>query len=239
MEGGPLPIKALNVVLCGNSGVGKSSIVKRFVEDEFRVEHVSTVGMEHVIWNGLPSKGTPGFEIKLNIWDGGGKKHYRSSLRNLHSMADVLCFVFDLTNTETLDAITSVWLDCAHWSFAHSKWGNHQRRYPTVAYLIGTKADLDRKISREYGEQIAKAHGMHYFEMSAKTNQGIADMFEHIVTYAHDQNEIGRNPVYNMEIPPILMRDDDEVIEYRSSSRYCCWCCTCQNEPLFINEDSQ
>lgn len=216
----PLPIKALNVVFCGECTVGKSSIIRRFVQDEYKTEHVSTAGMDHVIWNGFPQNINvhPEFEVKLNIWDGGGKEHYRTSLRNLHAMADVICFTFDLTNVDSLDAIQSQWLECARWTLQGHTWSNHERRYPVIAYLIGNKCDLikERVITREAGESIAKSHGMRYFEMSAKDKQGIDVFFQDIITYAYGQNEISRDPV---EYPEV---DDDDYIEYKSQRKCCC-----------------
>lgn len=233
-DGGPLPVKSFNIVFCGESGVGKTALIKRYTTDEYKTTSDSTVGMEHFIWNGLPRNvAQVQYEIKLSIWDGGGKEQYRQSLRRLHSMADVQCFCFDLTNTDTLDAIVNVWLETTRWTLNGRVWGNHDRRLPVVAYLIGTKSDLveQRKITSELGEQIAKSHGMTYFETSAKNNQGLLDLFDHITEYAHAQVLVGTDPGYNIEYP--------DVIEYQTTSSYSLFsCCPCfgRRGPLFIEE---
>lgn len=236
---GPLPVKSINVVFCGESSVGKTSIVCRYTLDEYKNEKDATVGMEHFIWNGLPRHiSDVKYEIKLNIWDGGGKEHYRNSLRKLHSMADVLCFTFDLTNTDTLDAVTSHWLETTRWTLNGRTWGNHERRLPVIAYLIGSKSDLveQRKITYEMGKQIAESHGMKYFETSAKNNQGLFELFDDIIEYAHGQAIIGRDPGYNFEIPSKTM-DDDTPVTYREYHYYRWWCCCCRNsDSLFIEE---
>lgn len=228
-EGLPmLPIKSVNVVFCGESRVGKTSIVKRYVHDYWVATHTGTTGMEFNIHNGLPQEGEPQYEVKLNIWDmGAGLEQYRNTLRDLHASFDVICFVFDATDSDTLDRIFSTWLEAARWTLQGRKWGVHDRSAPTVAYLVANKCEdaAARTVSRELALGMATAHGLRYAELSAKTKEGTAEFFQALIAYVHDaehiEGEFDALATPREQVEVTIEDVEGEVIEFRRTC--CCW----------------
>lgn len=225
-----LPIKSVNVVFCGESRVGKTSIVKRYVHDDWVAAHAGTTGMEFNISNGLPQMGEPQYEVKLNIWDmGAALEQYRNTLRDLHATFDVLCFVFDVTESNTLDRVFSVWLEAARWTLQGRKWGVHDRDAPTVAYLVANKCDeVERRaVSRELAMGMATGHGLRYAEVSAKTKQGVNEFFHELIAYVHDAEHIDGGfdalATPRDEVEVTIEEVDGEVVEFRRSCFCCCW----------------
>ena len=159
----------LNLVTLGNSTVGKTTFIYKYVYNEFRSVYMSTIGAEFLRKNiKLPS----GQTIKLNFQDTAGQERYRSLAFNLVKMADGILLMYDITNIETFKAITG-WVG----SIRDIK-GND---FPII--LIGNKCDLEkqRKVAKEDGEKEAKDNGFLFFETSCKDNINIEETINAIV----------------------------------------------------------
>ena len=159
----------LNLVTLGNSTVGKTTFIYKYVYNEFRSVYMSTIGAEFLRKNiKLPS----GQTIKLNFQDTAGQERYRSLAFNLVKMADGILLMYDITNIETFKAITE-WVG----SIRDIK-GND---FPII--LIGNKCDLEkqRKVAKEDGEKEAKDNGFLFFETSCKDNINIEETINAIV----------------------------------------------------------
>lgn len=184
-RGGPLPIKTVNVVVCGDAGVGKSALVRRFVEDEWEHRSQATTGMEYTAWHGLPDAvPEPRFEIKMNLWDVGGQERFRDSIASLFKTADVVLFAFDVTDKSSLESVSSRWLGEARWEPRDGGWG----RTRTLAWLVGTKADLEEERAVDAGEalRVAASRGMPYIETSSLSGNSVRLALQTIVHYVHD-----------------------------------------------------
>lgn len=161
MQKEPLTVK---LVLLGDSRVGKSSVVIRFVKNEFDQYKFPTIGATF-----LTQSVTVGdYLVKFEIWDTAGQEKYRSLAPLYYRGASAALVVYDITNKESLDN-AKTWIH-----EVRTREGEH-----VVIGLAGNKLDLEsnRAVSREEGEAFAKANGYIFFETSAKTSENIKEIF--------------------------------------------------------------
>ncbi|XP_068934819.1 ras-related protein Rab-42 [Petaurus breviceps papuanus] len=164
----------LRILLVGDADVGKTSLLRRYVERDFRADAPpsSTVGVEfysHML------ELASGPRVKLQLWDTAGNERYRSITRSFYrNMAGVL-LVFDVTNRKSFDHIED-------WYQQVASFGGLDK---VVFLLVGHKSDLkqDRQVSTQEAENLAEVLGMSFLETSAKTNSNVTLAFE---TLAHD-----------------------------------------------------
>ena len=99
-----LPYK---VILLGESAVGKSSILTRFLKDKFDEITISTVN-EFYSEKEIEIRGSP---IKLQIWDTAGQEKFRSIVKNYYIDSVAAILVYDITNRETFESVQTYWYD--------------------------------------------------------------------------------------------------------------------------------
>ena len=157
---------SIKITILGSSSVGKTSIIKRYIENKF--DETSTgatiVGTFHV----KRIKIDPFTEANLQIWDTAGQELYRSLAKNyLHDSKGVLV-VFDLTNEKSFEELDS-WLEDINNTVSEN--------VPKI--LVGNKSDLQEKvISDEKASKYAEEHKMKYQIVSAKSGINIELLFE-------------------------------------------------------------
>ena len=157
----------LKVLLIGDSSVGKTALIWKYIDGSFSLNHVITVGVEcrnkKIIINNL--------EIKLQIWDTSGQEIYRSVTKSIYRNSDALIFVFDITNENSFNHIKD-------WMTDSEMVGKDFKKI-----LIGNKSDLidERKINKETIENYVKLNNMKYFETSAKNGKNLDVIFTEIV----------------------------------------------------------
>lgn len=159
-------IPRVKLVLLGDSGVGKSCLVLRYVRGQFDPTSKVTVGaafMSHSVH--LPDGST----IKFEIWDTAGQERYASLAPLYYRGASAAAVVYDITNEDTF-------AKAKHWvSELQKNAGNN-----IVVVLVGNKTDLaeDRVISEEEGQDYATRNNMLFVETSAKTAANTSELFE-------------------------------------------------------------
>ncbi|KIR60464.1 rab family protein [Cryptococcus bacillisporus CA1873] len=157
---------SFKLVLLGESAVGKSSLVLRFVRNEFSDFRESTIAAFLTQSVNLDESTT----IKFEIWDTAGQERYKSLAPIYFRNSNAAVIVYDITQT----------------SFEKAKsWVRELQRQADpsiVIMLVGNKTDMDsqRKTSREIGEQYAKEEGLLFAEASAKTGEGVEELFMEI-----------------------------------------------------------
>ncbi len=131
-------------IIIGDHRVGKTSIVRRFVEKRFQADYRSTIGL-NVLTHTFESFNN---KISVNLWDIGAQEYFKRFRKTYYSGAQAVFIVFDLTKRESFDNVT--------------KWYNelmefvHNKDLPII--LVGNKKDLEgqREISFEEGAKLAK-----------------------------------------------------------------------------------
>ena len=156
-------------IIIGSSGVGKTAVLKRLVEDTFTEESQSTIGVEFdsTILT-IDEK-----KVKLQIWDTAGQERFRSISKAYYRNAVGVILVFDITERKSFDDLPS-WLNDVHALCDPN----------AVIQLIGNKCDLgsQRVVTIAEAEQFAEHHHMKYIETSAKAGQNIREAFIHVAT---------------------------------------------------------
>nr|XP_057918738.1 ras-related protein Rab-5C-like [Doryrhamphus excisus] len=152
------------LVLLGESAVGKSSLVLRFVKGQFHEFQESTIGA--AFQSKTISLGDA--TIKLDIWDTAGQERYHSLAPMYYRGAQAAIVVYDITSTET---------------FARAKnWVKElykQANPNMVIALTGNKADMGdkRAVEHQEGQEYAEENGLLFMETSAKTGLNVNDIF--------------------------------------------------------------
>ena len=155
----------IKLLLIGDSSVGKTNFVFRFVDNRFQTVHLTTIGFDFkskIVT--LPnSKKT----LKLQIWDTAGQERYMSLNQNLFLKVHGVILMYDISNRESFDHLTK-WLDLIKDAI---------NDIPIV--LVGNKIDKEeeRLVSYNEGEQLAKELNISFFESSGKENKNVKEPF--------------------------------------------------------------
>lgn len=152
------------LVLLGESAVGKSSLVLRFVKGQFHEYQESTIGAAFLTQTVCLDDTT----VKFEIWDTAGQERYHSLAPMYYRGAQAAIIVYDITNQDTFNRAKS-WV----------KELQRQANPNIVIALSGNKADLANKRMVEYEEAQAYAeeNGLLFMETSAKTAMNVNDIF--------------------------------------------------------------
>lgn len=161
------------MVLFGDSKVGKTSVVERFIHDRFEESYISTLGY-NVYEKQIPYKDSV---ISLMIWDIGGQEKFRDLRKRYAEGAHIAFLMYDITNEDSFNAI--------------STWKKDLEEFAAKAVfiIIGNKMDLDgnRQVPKADGKRIATELGaLDFFETSAKTGIGIENAFKMLATKTFD-----------------------------------------------------
>ena len=161
-------------IIIGDSGVGKSCILLRFIEDTFNPNLENTIGVEF----GAKQVEVKGKQIKLQIWDTAGQEAFQSITRSYYRSAAGALLVYDVTNPESFENIAN-WLDEARVN------GNPEM----VLCLVANKCDLvnKRQVSTSDGEKLASENSLLYIETSALNSEGVSSAFEKIAERVLDK----------------------------------------------------
>ncbi|PON38067.1 Small GTP-binding domain containing protein [Trema orientale] len=169
-NGGAPDSKNLRVklVLLGDSGVGKSCIVLRFVRGQFDPTSKVTVGASFLSQTIALQDSTT---VKFEIWDTAGQERYAALAPLYYRGAAVAVVVYDITSPESFSK-------AQYWVKELQKHGSPD----IVMALVGNKADLHekREVSVQEGIDYAEKNGMFFIETSAKTADNINQLFEEI-----------------------------------------------------------
>jgi len=161
------------MVLFGNMGVGKTSLVERYINNKFEENYLSTLGYNVYEKQFFFEEG---ITISLLIYDIGGQEKFRDLRKRYAHGANTAFIVFDITNEESFNA-TLQWKENL-FEFAGE--------IPFI--LIGNKSDLGtrRRVSKEQVTQIAYDVGaIDFIETSAKTGEKVEEAFRQLTIYTY------------------------------------------------------
>ena len=155
------------IITLGNSGAGKTSIIKRFVNDVFDEYQLSTLG-NCFSFRTIKINNT---NIKLNFIDTSGQEKFRSLSLSYFRHVDVVLFVFDLNEPKSFESI-QYWMDFLN--------ENYSGKNIKAKYLVGNKNDLEQKVDQNLIDELTKKNNMSFFSTSAKTKNQIDILFQYI-----------------------------------------------------------
>ena len=169
----------INILILGNTAVGKTSYILKYTEDTFQEVYLATVGIDFKIKvekiNNIP--------YRVYFYDTTGQEKYKSISLNMIKNANGIILMYDITNQVSFESIPE-WIE----SVKNVKGSN----FPMI--LLGNKIDEegDRKISKEEGEKLAKNFDIDFFEISNRDGININEaglaMINKIIEYRQKYN---------------------------------------------------
>ena len=167
MEEGELATTFLSIrhkiVFIGNPTAGKTSLLNRLCNDKFEPNYDSTIGVDFFTKTVFYNETI----FKLQLWDSAGQEKYRSLIPSYIRGASIIFLIYDLNHHESFESINN-WLGFVN---------QYTNKQQVKLILIGNKNDLERKVTIDEGKNLAKKEGMLFFETSAKTGDGVIEMF--------------------------------------------------------------
>ena len=151
------------IVITGDAAVGKTQIINRFAENGFEEKYDFTMGVDFK----MKTVEKDGLKCKIQMWDTAGQKQFNSGSLSYYRNAKYVMIVYDITNKESFDNVKT------HFNAAKEAESTQK------CILVGNKSDqaIDRKVSWEEGNEVAKATGMQFFETSAKESTNVEEAF--------------------------------------------------------------
>ncbi|CAI2379838.1 unnamed protein product [Moneuplotes crassus] len=152
------------ISIIGDTSVGKSCLLKRITDNEFKETYELTIGVEFgSILFKMQEK-----ILKLQIWDTAGQENFKSITKIFYRGTHCVFLAYDTSRESTFENA--------------EKWLKEVRQNSgsdVIVFLVGTKADVSpRAVTEEQALEFKEKHNLHYFiETSAKTNLNIESLF--------------------------------------------------------------
>jgi Ras-related protein Rab-11A len=167
------------IVMLGDSGVGKTSLVARLTNPERPLNHdiSATMGIEF----DTQMLDTPQGKVKAQIWDTAGQERFaRVLLPTYFRKAKGVILVYDITNQKSFESLSERWM---------AQLNDHANSEDLAKLLVGNKSDLEsnREVSVEKARQFCSEFGMEMLETSAKSGENVLQSFEKLVGIVHDR----------------------------------------------------
>ena len=160
-------IKSFNIITLGDSGVGKTSIINRYIKNEFDENNEATLGIKYSY---KEIKFNNKDKIILKLVDTAGQERFRSLAKSFFKNVDAVLFVFSMDDKDSFDTIKD-WMELF-------KDNNSKEDIPK--YLVGNKDDLKIKVEQSLIDEFIKENNIPYMSTSAKENKNIDELFEEI-----------------------------------------------------------
>ena len=161
------PTMTFKILTIGESGVGKTCVLRRFVENKFLKNHLATIGIDFK----TKTLNINNQEIKLKIWDTAGQERFRNITTQYYKGADGIVLVYDVTDESSYEKIRD-WME--------QILSNTQQEEVGLV-LLGNKCDMEpRVVTEDMGKKLAEELKISYYETSALTGQGIKEAFEEL-----------------------------------------------------------
>ncbi|WXG42765.1 MAG: GTP-binding protein [Promethearchaeati archaeon SRVP18_Atabeyarchaeia-1] len=160
------PKFVFKVVVVGEGGVGKTSLILRYTQDRFLGEYITTIGTNFAV----KTLNIDGQQIKLQMWDLGGQAQFMRIRSFYYPGARAAVLVYSIADRNTFEVIP--------------KWAKEVKGIcgDIPLTLLGNKTDLDsqRSVKKEDGATQATQINAEFFETSAKTGELINSAFTSI-----------------------------------------------------------
>ena len=158
--------KMIKLVLLGESNVGKTTIFKRFCENIFDKNTITTLGIEFKIKNYKYNNK----DYSIQIFDTAGHERFKSITENYFRMGNGFLMVFDLTNQDSLNVLDD-WINRVNEAIENP-----------LYIIIGNKDDLKEQIPKEIiKERLSKYKNIPFIKVSALKNKNIDKAFETLI----------------------------------------------------------
>ncbi|XP_020690168.1 ras-related protein RABC2a [Dendrobium catenatum] len=159
---------SFKILLIGDSGVGKSSLLVTFIS-HYVEDLTPTIGVDFKIKHLMVG----GKKLKLTIWDTAGQERFRTITSSYYRNAQGIFLVYDVTRRETFTNLSEIWA---------KEIELYSTNQDCIKMLVGNKVDKesDRVVTKEEGIAFAQEYGCLFLECSAKTRANVEKCFEEL-----------------------------------------------------------
>ena len=175
----------LKLLIVGDSTVGKTNFIMRFISDKFNESYMTTSGID------LKSKDIEikNKNIRIQIWDTAGQEKYRAITRNLFLKVLGVLIIYDITNEKSYNNLKT-WVE-----LIREDCGSHMQ-----IIIVGNKCDLDseRKINQEEVMKYAKKEKIEYIETSCKTGENVQKAVKTICEKILENNDLSTDMSFTL-----------------------------------------
>ena len=192
-EGDKKDPNSIKITLIGDSGVGKTCIIFRFISNEFSANTLTTDGVSYskkeITYNDK--------KMQLDIWDTAGQEQYRSLGKHFYKDSFIVILVYNITIKESFDNLKNIWLEDVV---------NYGEEYKVLA-VVGNKCDLyeQEAVSEQEARKFAEENNALFFIVSAKDGTNIDLLFESCVNKYFE-------PKFQVVVEDVKKRDEDSVV---------------------------
>ncbi|VDI48953.1 Ras and EF-hand domain-containing protein [Mytilus galloprovincialis] len=191
--------RIFKVVFVGDSGVGKSSFIHRFCNDNFNPTFSATIGVDFQV----KSLNLGGQSIVLQLWDTAGQERFRSITKQYFRKADGVVIMYDVNSEATYTNVRN-WMESVQEGVEEG----------TVVLLVGNKTDIaeteaDRAVKTKDGNKLSVEYDGIFFETSAKMGNNVKESMEAMASILKEKED--------KEIEKALHLDDSAT-----KKKFCC-----------------
>ena len=190
----------VKLIILGDSCVGKSNIILRYIDNKFCEMYLLTQGMD--VQN--TTINLKGRKIRVQLWDTAGQEKYKSMTRNLLVKVQGFLLVYDITNKESFNNLGS-WI----------KTIRDECGAPVPIIIVGNKTDLEdkRSISKNQAMEFARSEKVEYLETSSKTGENITKAINMLVVKVLDSATFTNDSSFAL--------DDSSAINIKKRHKCC------------------
>ena len=165
-----------NIIVLGESALGKTAFIRRFSEDKFEKSYLTTLRLDFIT---KEIKIKEGKTINMKIFDTAGQERFRTLTNNYYQKADGILLIYSIKDKDSFSTINN-------WITEIKTKANED----VVVFLIGNKCDLDkdREVSKKDGETLAEKYKIPFYESSAKLDVNVKNVFEELAQMVVDNS---------------------------------------------------
>ncbi|XP_002166359.1 uncharacterized protein LOC100214114 [Hydra vulgaris] len=196
------------IIIIGDSGVGKSCLLRRFADQSYTDNYINTIGVDFKV----RTFEIYGKTVKLNIWDSAGQERFRTIVNTYYRGAHGICLVYDITNMESFTNLNDWLKDVSELAEKNAK-----------KLIIGTKLDLEsqRCVKTDYVQAYSDQFDIPFIETSSKEGRNVDDAFRQMTKLL--LSDIDQELVSNAENASIKLPPSKNVVSSgNKSEKNCC-----------------
>jgi len=201
------------VILVGDSSVGKTTIISRYL-NLYNPNPISTTGASYSVKETIFENN---IKISFEIWDTAGQEKYRSLNKIFYNNSNICFLVFDITERQSFDNILNFWYKEV-FEYNNSNYSSNNILFGVIANKIDLEKDINVKVDeiKNFSNKI----GADYILASAKNGIGINEIFNKLGKKFIEQNQKNSNNIISNK--PNQLKLEDFVIDQKVSKRKKC-----------------
>ena len=218
--------KSIKIILLGDSGVGKTSLLNCLEPNDIDLNQKKTISLEYFNYIIKANNNI----IRMQIWDTVGHEKFNSIISNYYKTTDVAIFMYSIDNIESFNNINN-------WFNELNDKGDNDNNIKTIKILLGNKNDLEkeRKVTYEMGEKLKNEKNFYFFQeincsyKNKEENDLVQNLFFEIgkivyKEYIFTKMERVNSSVYNYEASNSILATSDSQTNTTNKKHKSCFC---------------